>query len=87
MIHAYEDEDNAPMSENLLPAEKNCHERCSYSKICYEKYHFKGSHDPNYPWECPMYDKINDWIEDAKDIPFYDPDDIPEEEEELEDDR
>lgn len=82
MPYIYNDEDNAPMSEGLLPAEKNCHERCSYSKICYEKYHFKGSHDPNYPWECPMYDKINDLVNDT--VPFCDP--VEPEEGELDDD-
>ena len=82
MPYIYNDEDNAPMSESLLPAEKNCHERCSYSKICYEKYHFKGSHDPNYPWECPMYDKINDLVNDT--VPFCDPGEP--EEGELDDD-
>ena len=80
MIHAYEDEDNAPMSESMLPSEKNCHERCPYSKTCYEWFHYKGCHDPNYPWECPMYDKIMDHMMEAKDMPFYDPDnDLPEE--------
>lgn len=72
-MYSYDDEDNAPMDERLLPAEKNCHERCPVSKICYERYHCKGSHNQNYPFECPNYDRINDTM---MDIPFADPDEI-----------
>ena len=68
----------------MLPAEKNCHERCPVSKACYELYNCKGSHEPNLPYECPIYDKLMDILQEK--IPFYDPDDIPEEEEEIEDD-
>jgi len=80
MPYIYNDEDNAPMSEQMLPADKNCHERCRYSKICYEQYHCKGSHDARYPFECAIYDKIDDIMMEARDIPFYDPDEPPEEE-------
>jgi hypothetical protein len=82
MPYIYNDEDNNPMSESMLPADKNCHDRCPYSKICWEKFHCKGSHNPNYPYECPNYDKINDTLSD---IPFSDPD-IPAEELEAFDD-
>ena len=85
MPYIYNDEDNAPMDDRLLPAEKNCHERCPYSKICYEHYHCKGSHDSRYPYECAIYDKIQDHIMEAEHIQFYDPDfDLTEEE--IEDD-
>ena len=87
MLHAYDDEDNAPMHESMLPADKNCHERCRYSKQCWEIFHEKGSHRSDFPDECALYYKIDDLMMEARDIPFYDPDDIPEEEEELEDDR
>lgn len=82
MGYIYNDEDNAPMDEKLLPTGKNCHERCPYSKICYEHYHCKGDNDPSYPFECAIYDKILDHVMEAENIPFYDPDfDLPEEEE------
>ena len=84
MPYIYNDEDNAPMNERMLPAEKNCHERCCYSRPCYELYHCKGSHDASYPWECPIYSKLLDLDQDTKDIPFYDPSEP--EEGELEDD-
>ena len=77
MPYIYNDEDNAPMDERLLPADKNCHSRCQYSKICYEKFQCKGSHDPNYPYECAIYDKIQDILMDT--VPFYDPDEPDEE--------
>ena len=70
MPYIYNDEDNAPMNENMLPADKNCHERCPYSKLCFELYGCKGSHNPNYPFECPNYDRINDQMND---IPFCEP--------------
>ena len=75
-MYSYTDEDNAPMHDSMLPSEKNCHQRCPYSRICWEKFHCKGSHDPNYPYECPNYDYINDKVMDAQDIPFCDPDEI-----------
>ena len=80
MPYIYNDEDNVPMDDRMLPAEKNCHERCPYSKICYEKFHCKGSHDSHYPYECANYDKICNIMMEAEDIPFYDPDELPEEE-------
>ena len=81
MLLPYDDEDNAPMSESLLPSEKNCHERCPYSKECYALYHCKGSHEKEYPWECAIYSKLLDLDQETRDIPFYDPDfDLPEEE-------
>lgn len=55
---------------------KNCHERCPVSKVCYEQYHYKGCHNPNYPHECPMYDRIVDKMSD--DLPFTDPEEDPE---------
>ena len=74
MPYIYNDEDNVPMSEELLPADKNCHERCPYSEICFKMFHCKGSHNPNYPYECPNYDRINDLAMDA--VPFSDADEI-----------
>ena len=63
-----------------LPAAKNCHERCCYSKECYALYHCKGSHDPSYPFECAIYSKLLDLDQETRDIPFFDPDfDLPEE--------
>ena len=88
MPYIYNDEDNVPMDDrmlpNPLPNSKNCHERCRYSKICYEQYHCKGSHDPAYPYECAIYDKIDNIMMEVKDIPFFDPDEPCEEE--MEDD-
>ena len=86
MAYIYNDEDNAPMDDRMLPAEKNCHDRCRYSKLCWETFQCKGSHRADFPDECALYYKIDDLMMEARDIPFYDPDDIPEEEEALEDD-
>lgn len=86
MPYIYNDEDNAPMDDRMLPAEKNCHERCRYSKECYRLYHLKGSHRADFPDECAVYYKLDDLAMEARDIPFFDPDDIPEEEEALDDD-
>ena len=64
MAYIYNDEDNAPMSEEMLPTAKNCHERCRFSKECFILYQCKGEHNPNYPWECAIYDKLMDrWME------------------------
>lgn len=85
MAYLYDDEDNAPMNDDAfekLGTAKNCHERCPHSKICYEEFKCKGFHDPNYPFECPNFDKIENIMQEAAEIPFYDPDfDLPEEEE------
>ena len=86
MPYIYNDEDNVPMDDRMLPAEKNCHERCMYSKQCYETFHCKGSHRGDFPDECALYYKIDDLMQEARDIPFFDPDNIPEEEEALDDD-
>lgn len=68
------------------PAGKNCHERCRYSKQCWETFKCKGENRADFPDECALYYKIDDLMLEAQDIPFFDPDAIPEEEEALEDD-
>jgi len=68
-----------------VPMTSNCHERCRYSKFCYQTYKCKGSNRSDFPDECALFYKIDDLMEEAKDIPFYDPDDIPEEECESDD--
>ena len=91
MPYIYNDEDNAPMDERMLPAERNCHERCQYSKQCWELYHNKGSHRADFPDECALFYKLDDLAMDAQDIseeqrtvmemdelPFTDPEDDPE---------
>ena len=80
MPYLYDDEDNAPMNDDVMPEGMNCHDRCRYSKICTEEFHCKGSNDKKYPFECAIYDKIDDIMMDTEDIPFYDPNDPPEEE-------
>ena len=79
MMYLYDDEDNIPMSEEHMPPKlQNCRDRCRYSKICEKQYHCQGSTDPSYPFECAIYAKIDDLVNDA--IPFFDPDEPSEEE-------
>ncbi len=53
--------------------QKNCRERCPYSKMC----RAKGDADTD-PWECANADRIQDFIMEAR----YEPDDEYEEDEE-----
>ena len=91
MAYLYDDEDNAPMNEDAfekaIGTAKNCHERCRYSQQCYQTFKCKGSNRSDFPDECVLFYKIDDLMYEtkAKDIPFYDPDDIPEEEYESDD--
>ena len=64
-----------------VPVTSNCHDRCRYSKICFKTYKCKGSNRADFPDECALHYKIDDLMMEARDIPFFDPDDIPEEEE------
>ena len=89
MAYLYDDEDNAPMNEDAfekaLGTAKNCHERCRYSKLCYQIFKCKGSNRADFPDECALFYKIDDLMQETRDIPFYDPDfDLPEDEEEGE---
>jgi hypothetical protein len=51
-----------------IPADRNCHERCRYSKQCYELYKTKGSNRADYPDECALFYKLDDLAMDAADI-------------------
>lgn len=73
------------MESDPVPMTSNCHERCRFSKFCYRTFGDKGSNRADFPDECALYYKLDDLMEEAKDIPFFDPDDIPEEEEGFED--
>ena len=96
MAYLYEDEDNAPMNEEAweaaihttrddpTQADKNCHERCRYSKECYRLFSCKGSNRADFPDECALYYKLDDLAMEAREIekeqlPFTDDYDGPEE--------
>ena len=79
MAYLYEDEDNAPMNEEAweaaihqkadpIPAAKNCHERCRYSKECSKIFNCKGSNQADFPDECALYYKLDDLAMEARDI-------------------
>lgn len=50
------------------PADKNCHERCRYSKECWKLFNCKGSNRADFPDECAMYYKLDDLAMEAMDI-------------------
>jgi hypothetical protein len=104
MPYIYNDEDNAPMNDDAMPAENfpveerdckhcqnhdgdqcqvwdchfvkrepvpalnKCHERCRYSKPCWELFKCNGSDQADFPDECALYYKLDDLAMDAQDI-------------------
>jgi len=68
MAYLYDDEDNVPMCEELLPADKNCHQRCRYSRQCWELYQCKGENRRDFPDECALFYKLDDLAMEARDL-------------------
>ena len=76
-MERYIDSYNPQIPEEPLPftdppepiqADKNCHERCRYSKQCYELFKDKGSNRADFPDECALFYKLDDLAMDARDI-------------------
>lgn len=93
MSYIYNDEDNAPMNDHNIDgirylhmaADKNCHQCCRHSQECWQVYQCKGSNRGDFPDECFYYHRLDDLEMEVRDMPFYDPDDIPEEAKEDDD--
>ena len=51
-----------------IQADKNCHERCRYSKVCFRLFGDKGSNRADFPDECALYYKLDDLALEAADI-------------------
>ena len=59
---------------------RNCKEYCRFREACDKFYPGIEGEDGLDPNDCPVAWKIEDLSNDS--VPFYDPDEIPEEEEE-----